>query len=84
MRHGQVAYVRSRCRCEKCTASNTKRNAIRRNERLALRVLEGGRLVAKTVPDEKHGSDSTYSNWGCRCQRCSEAHIGIQRNRKKP
>lgn len=83
MRHGARGYVNG-CRCERCTASNTKRNAIRRKERHALRVLVDGRLVAKSVPDEKHGSASTYSNWGCRCQKCSEAHIGVAKPKGLP
>lgn len=36
-----------------------------------LRVLVDGRLVAP-VPDEQHGSESTYNNWCCRCVPCGD------------
>lgn len=37
------------------------------------RVLIDGRMVAP-VPDEQHGSASTYNNHGCRCRPCERAN----------
>lgn len=50
-------------------------NRAQRNRaaRLARRVRVDGRLVAP-LPDEKHGTTSAYSNWGCRCLPCTEAN----------
>lgn len=48
-------------------------NAPTRRTRLAPRVLVKGRLVAQ-VPEWRHGSPSTYSNWACRCWPCTDAH----------
>jgi hypothetical protein len=43
-----------------------------RATRKARRVLVNGRLVAP-VPERMHGKPSTYTNWSCRCLRCSVA-----------
>jgi hypothetical protein len=54
-----------------------------RERRGRLRVLVDGRLVAP-VPDEQHGSVSTYSNWMCRCAACSDAaREGGRRQRER-
>lgn len=44
-----------------------------RAARLARRVLVDGRLVAP-VPVERHGTQALYTNWGCRCLRCTTAN----------
>lgn len=43
-----------------------------RKQRRKLRQLVDGRWVAP-LPDERHGSVSTYNNHSCRCQRCTVA-----------
>jgi hypothetical protein len=54
-----------------------------RERRGRLRVLVDGRLVAP-VPDEQHGSVSTYNNWMCRCTACSDAaREGGRRQRER-
>jgi len=64
-----------KCWCDSCTAKREKiRGRVRkyRKGRLDSRIVVDGRLVAP-VPPEKHGRASTYTNWGCRCQPCTEA-----------
>lgn len=53
-----------------------------RASRAAERVEIGGRLVAP-LPDEQHGSESTYNNWCCRCVRCSVAAREASRVRRE-
>jgi hypothetical protein len=65
------------CRCDTCTAANTRRTVRRQHERRAERQLINGRLVAP-VPPHRHGLVSTYVNWACRCEPCTQA--GAQRN----
>jgi DNA-binding transcriptional regulator LsrR (DeoR family) len=50
-----------------------ERNVTSKAQRLASRVLIDGRLVA--VKAKTHGSATTYSNGGCRCEPCTEANI---------
>lgn len=40
--------------------------------RHAERVMHNGRWLAPNAHD--HGRSSTYSNWGCRCDPCTDAH----------
>lgn len=73
-RHGITStYVNWGCRCVACAEANAVAMARHRQRRLALRYLVDGRLVAP-VPDERHGDNNTYVNWGCRCVLCSTTH----------
>jgi hypothetical protein len=65
------------CRCDTCRAANTERVVRRQHERRAARQLINGRLVAP-VPPHRHGLASTYVNWSCRCEPCTQA--GAKRN----
>jgi len=44
----------------------------------ARRVLVDGRLVAP-LPEERHGTESTFNNWGCQCEPCTTSHRDRQR-----
>lgn len=48
-----------------------------RRSRFARRVWVAGQLIAP-LPTERHGSCSTYSNWGCRCRDCRAAFSAYQ------
>jgi hypothetical protein len=71
--HGSATSYNRGCPCDLCKAKNTARNTTLRTRRMAQRVLINGRLVAP-LPPEKHGKQSTYSNWGCRCIPCTDAN----------
>lgn len=45
-----------------------------RDEKFALREEIDGVMVATHLPPEKHGKDTTYVSYGCRCDACSKAH----------
>jgi hypothetical protein len=45
-----------------------------REEKFAMREWVGGYLVATHLPPEKHGKQSTYVSYGCRCDDCTKAH----------
>jgi hypothetical protein len=53
-------------------------------ERMELRELIDGRLVAPRAP-EHHGKVGTYKNWGCRCEPCTAANTATwtERARKR-
>lgn len=51
---------------------NKKRGIMRQNRRVERRLIDG-RLTA-VRPYVVHGKPATYSNWGCRCVSCTEAH----------
>lgn len=53
-----------------------------RAHRLTLRIKIKGRLVAP-VPEERHGRQVTYAQWGCRCGRCNEANNAHGRRTRK-
>lgn len=53
-----------------------------RERRGRLRVLVDGRLVAP-VPDQQHGSVSTYNNWMCRCVPCGDAAREVGRRQRE-
>jgi len=50
-----------------------------RQRRYAARVLIDGRLVS---PHGRHGTDATYTNYGCRCVPCTEAVRLYQRGQR--
>lgn len=52
---------------------HVSRRTRQRWERFDARVLRDGRMVAP-LPDIHHGSRSTYTNHGCRCEPCTDAN----------
>ena len=65
-RHGtDNGYINLGCRCDKCKAAKAARNARERQVRHATTRSEG-------VPAGVQHNASTYSNWGCRCQACTQ------------
>jgi hypothetical protein len=77
--HGASGYDNYCCRCATCRAGHAAKVREQRTERFALRVRVGDRLVAP-LPASRHGSQYTYSNWGCRCERCTAANRARQRS----
>jgi hypothetical protein len=63
--HGTPSRYNAGCSCDTCLKGHRERmTAIR------------ARLHATPLPpdDPRHGKPSTYSNWGCRCTRCTAAN----------
>lgn len=59
----QAAYARG-CRCVDCTRAN------RDAHRVAISKMKDKGLAPD---DERHGTATSYSQWGCRCDRCKSA-----------
>ncbi len=57
--HGLASTYSAGCRCAECRRAHTRYQASLRAKRLS-----SGRVLGE------HGKSSTYSNWGCRCERC--------------
>lgn len=66
--HGRVTLYGQGCRCAVCTeAQRIYRAVFQQGQRLA-------RTRAGAIPETvKHGTGSTYTNWGCRCEPCVAA-----------
>jgi hypothetical protein len=62
---GTLAAYRRGCRCADCLAANAAYHRMCRNDRL--------RLVEEHTAEFEHGP-SAYTNWGCRCEICTEAN----------
>lgn len=62
------------CRCESCT----EQHRIKQNE-------DNDRREARGLPDDdpRHGKYTTYTNYRCRCLRCTTAETERQRLRKE-
>jgi len=75
--HGTAGgYSNHKCRCDRCRtawAAMCRQMKANRKARLAGDRGSTVRSVAKDAPSE-HGTESTYTNWGCRCADCTEAH----------
>lgn len=80
--HGsKCTYVNWACRCAPCTVAWREWTQQRREARRALRVPdEYGYPV--TTAAVRHGSYSTYTNWGCRCEDCQWAHYIAPRRQR--
>lgn len=61
--HGNSQSYNNGCRCVVCTRWNAADNATRRAKR-----------TPPPADDPRHGKPSTYVNWNCRCEVCTEAH----------
>lgn len=66
--HGLASNYRARrpCRCDKCRAAHTARQALEEAQRAA-------RLAADPTL-ASHGTEATYKNWRCRCGPCTQAN----------
>lgn len=61
------------CRCDECRAIATAKSAARKWRRILRTVTgENGKPYAVDAPN--HGTVSTYTNWGCRCDPCREVN----------
>lgn len=63
-RHGKPAGYRKGCRCEPCTVAWREKCTRERQARFA-RELD--------PDDHRHGTTNFYSNYGCRCDKCTDA-----------
>lgn len=74
--HGSMGAYDGGCRCERCEQAHAAQaerdaNSVPWNSaRYAERELIGDRWVH---PRAEHGTPRGYKNYGCRCERCSEA-----------
>lgn len=60
--HGTFLSYQRGCKCDLCRAKNTE---IARDQK--------AKRKQKGMPEELHGTDTGYRNWGCHCERCKEA-----------
>jgi hypothetical protein len=72
MKHGWSAYRNGVCKCGICRKGHADAQNKNTAKWRASRVEIDGRLVAP-LPPERHGSWSTYANYGCQCDPCREA-----------
>lgn len=70
------------CRCKHCRKANTEYNLELRQAKAKARVLIDGHLTAP-VAEDRHGLNSTYVNWMCRCLPCTDAAIEASRDRRR-
>lgn len=75
IQHGTPARFRSGCRCKLCV----NRQKACRSKRRLIQLQRHLDMLAKDFNCVKHGSLSTYTNWGCRCVDCSEAMAAYSR-----
>lgn len=75
--HGTYPKYHSGCHCWRCTKANAEYNAV--NRRLREQKLRDG-FAPQNL---KHGRINTYTNWKCRCKRCTDAHAKMLRLRRK-
>lgn len=74
--HGHyLNYLRDGHRDPECTQAWADWCAQQKQERLAKGLKPR---------DRRHGTENGYTNWGCRCDRCTKAHnIGNAKRAKK-
>lgn len=70
--HGTTAEYARGCRCQSCKRAN------RDSHRVAVAKM---RTAGLPDGDDRHGTFAAYSQWGCRCDKCSAA--GARRNREQ-
>lgn len=66
--HGTFLSYQRGCTCQPCKDANTAQARAQKEKRLS-----------KEIPEELHGTDTGYRNWGCKCKPCLEA--GVRTNR---
>lgn len=69
-RHGTYNFYIAGCRCEKCTTFWNEYCLLRRLHRTN-RGLD--------ADDPRHGTANGYINWGCRCDPCRVAGLGVMK-----
>lgn len=70
--HGHyLSYLRDKCHCDTCREGWRLHCAAQKAKRIAKGLKRG---------DHRHGTPNGYTNWGCKCTRCSKAH---QESKKK-
>jgi len=60
--HGTFLSYQRGCNCSPCKAANTEVAREQKEKR-----------KRKKMPEELHGTDTGYRNWGCLCPRCKDA-----------
>lgn len=63
-RHGKVEGYRKNCKCEPCKAAWREKCNRERQARFAMKL---------DPEDPRHGTPNFYSNYGCRCRKCTDA-----------
>lgn len=67
MLHGSRSTYAYGCRCPECAAANAEYQRSKAKVRLAAKL-------AADPDSAPHGTVSTYTNYGCRCESCTEVH----------
>jgi len=70
--HGRESTYAAARKCTLCTAAHAQCHA-------RWRIKARARVAAQSV-DVAHGA-SGYGNWGCRCDRCSDANRAARKAR---
>lgn len=73
--HDASTYKNYKCHCEECTLAHRLKSREDRERRFATRTRQiqpSGYMVL--VADREEHNQSTYNNWGCRCDECSRDH----------
>ena len=74
--HGtQNGYGRG-CRCTDCTGAHAADSALRREINHTVGAINPGVI-------KKHGSRTTYVQWGCRCAECRKANVEYDKARRR-
>lgn len=71
--HGTRSGYQSGCRCDEC------RTALRDYARDRRRENGGTQGKRVDIPEERHGKNSTYMNYGCRCDPCKAVNSAAQK-----
>jgi len=69
--HGVIATYANGCRCAICSAALLAQ----RRARHALAAANGGVYPGPIM----HGAVAAYTNYGCRCQECTDSHLAAQK-----
>lgn len=70
-RHGTLGgYINHNCRCAECRVANRDYNARRRKERKQGQKPSAWAVLRGASGEPRMHNRYTYSNWGCRCERC--------------
>jgi hypothetical protein len=81
--HGTRANYVAGCRCDSCGLASRRYHAERREVARYQRVRRGDRMIAPGLRPEQHGRMSTYTNLGCRCEKCRASMTEYERARRR-